>query len=497
MSQAEVLLNQVSRSGAYSASPETEPHIIIGPDRKIMVPDELKRLGVQYDHNIETVVFDCPRYWDDSDMLEMNVYINFERRDRIKGTVPVDAHYMDANDDTMMHFEWTIDKLVTMFAGELRFNVCIKAVDADGNETEHWNSEVCEDCYISEGLEGGSFVEASYPDIITYLRVKMDNILTSGMSVDVMMEKVGTELVVRIVAPENVEEFRIADGLTPYVGENGHWWIGDEDTGALASPSSETFMGKSVYDPQGKATDIFQYVHEYGVSEEERLEWDGKMAPAMYDPQGKATDIFKYVHDFGVADEDRAKWDAKSNFSGDYNDLLNKPTIPEAIEIVNSVEDDSTDKAASAAALKQVYELASDALVGTISSGGGDIAEDTFTTVYGDSIFKWYAMGDLLFIYVKGECSSGSSNGAHCQLENITPLKSTNDGGDLYLAPSIIGTISAYGSSNYTGQIGVHCRCYNDGILSLNLLRPNGIDVSEYNASYEFEGYIIGLCKGY
>lgn len=500
MSQAEALLSQAARSGKYTASPATEPHIVIGQDRVITVPDELKRLGVQFDHNIETVVFDCPRYWDDTDMSTMNVYVNFERRDRARGTIQAENIYIDEADDTMMHFEWTITKFVTMLEGELKFNVCVKRVDEEGEEVEHWNSELCEECYISEGLEAGSFVESSYPDVLTFLRVKMDNILTTGMPVDVTMEKVGTELVVRIVTPENTEypeEFRIADGLTPYVGENGHWWIGDEDTGALASPSSDTFMGKSTYDPQGKATDIFQYVHDHGVSEEERLEWDGKMSPAMYDPQGKATDVFQYVHEHGVAEEDREKWDNKSNFSGDYNDLLNKPTIPAATEIVNSVEDESTDKAASAAALKQVYELASNALVGTISSGSGDIAESNYTTVYSDSMFKWYAMGDLLFIYVKGECSTVNNVAAYCQLNNITPLKSTNDAGDLYLAPSIVGTVESYGSGSYSGPIGVRCRCYDDGVLDLDLLLPNDINPDEYSASFEFEGWIVGLCKGY
>ena len=30
------------------------------------------------------------------------------------------------------------------------------------------------------------------------------------------------------------------DGLTPYIGPNGNWWIGDEDTGEFASYNYET-----------------------------------------------------------------------------------------------------------------------------------------------------------------------------------------------------------------------------------------------------------------
>ena len=55
----------------------SEEHIIIGRDRYITVPEGLKRIAVQYDHNVETVTFDCPRYWDEHDLSTMNIYINY------------------------------------------------------------------------------------------------------------------------------------------------------------------------------------------------------------------------------------------------------------------------------------------------------------------------------------------------------------------------------------------------------------------------------------
>lgn len=30
------------------------------------------------------------------------------------------------------------------------------------------------------------------------------------------------------------------DGLTPYIGKNGHWWIGEKDTGVQAEASENT-----------------------------------------------------------------------------------------------------------------------------------------------------------------------------------------------------------------------------------------------------------------
>lgn len=47
-----------------------------------------------------------------------------------------------------------------------------------------------------------------------------------------------------------------------------------------------------------------------------------------------------------VAIGDKAKWDNKSNFSGDYNDLINKPTIP-IIDVNKKYVDDELDKKAN------------------------------------------------------------------------------------------------------------------------------------------------------
>lgn len=77
MSKAEELLNTLSEDNvmALTAESSTEPHIVIGSDRHIAVPSQLKRIAVQFDHNFETVTFDCPRYWDGHDLSAMDIYI--------------------------------------------------------------------------------------------------------------------------------------------------------------------------------------------------------------------------------------------------------------------------------------------------------------------------------------------------------------------------------------------------------------------------------------
>lgn len=167
---------------------DNEPHIIIDKKRHITVPDELKRIAVQYDHNIETVTFDCPRYWDGIDLAntdEFVIYINYVLSNGDLGSYIVDKTKVeiDDTDSTMMHFPWTISRNVTKAQGGFKFLVCIKAVetttmvDEETGETyegepieiHHWNSELCESMYISEGLEGGEVLTDLDPDFVTYV----------------------------------------------------------------------------------------------------------------------------------------------------------------------------------------------------------------------------------------------------------------------------------------------------------------------------------------
>ena len=166
MSQAEELLTSLNATELLSVESE-EPHIVIDDNRIITVPDKLKRLAVQYDHDIETVTFDCPRYWDDLDMSQMKIYINYLRSDTYTGTYKAQNITVDETDDTIMHFTWTVSKNVSLIFGKIVFLVCVRKTDESGNEVNHWNSELCKDCYVSEGLEvDGEELKELYPDII-------------------------------------------------------------------------------------------------------------------------------------------------------------------------------------------------------------------------------------------------------------------------------------------------------------------------------------------
>ena len=172
MSKADELLNAFAEDGetTYPTNSESEPHIVIGSDRSITVPEELRRIAVQHDHNIETITFDCPRYWDEHDMSRMPVFINYRLPNGKTGAYIADNVRVDENDTSIMHFDWTISGYVTQDPGFISFLVCVKKADIQTAELlNHWNSDLCSQMYISEGMECPTDVILSQVDIITQL----------------------------------------------------------------------------------------------------------------------------------------------------------------------------------------------------------------------------------------------------------------------------------------------------------------------------------------
>ena len=176
-STAEEMLSSLTEEeiAAYTANPDEERHIIVDETRKITVPDELKRIAVQYDHNIETVTFNCIRYWDGHDMSTMHVYINYMLANKALGCYMSEDVTVDPDDENIIHFTWTISRNVTQAIGPITFLVCIKRVDEEGNEVNHWNSELNKEMFVNQGLECGEPISEDYPDIIEQILLKLES----------------------------------------------------------------------------------------------------------------------------------------------------------------------------------------------------------------------------------------------------------------------------------------------------------------------------------
>lgn len=178
MSNATELLNGLTddQVAAYSVNPDTEEHIVIGSNRIITVPAALKKIAVEHDHNVETVTFDCPRYWDGHDMSEWQVYINYILSNGYEDSYPADNVVVDDTDENIMHFSWTISRNVTQVKGAITILVCIKETDEEGNEIRHWNSERNSELTVSAGMECAEKVADEHPDIINDLLTRMSDL---------------------------------------------------------------------------------------------------------------------------------------------------------------------------------------------------------------------------------------------------------------------------------------------------------------------------------
>jgi hypothetical protein len=179
MATAEEILRSVA------LQPDPEGHIIVGGDRFIKIPDSLKRLAVQYDNNMETVTFDCPRYWDNRDMSQMAIYINYMLSNGYTDRYPVGNVRADGD---IMHFDWTISKNVSQVAGTVSFLVCVMKTDGEGNEERHWNSELSQEAYVSKGLEAEEHPALDYPDEVTQLLLRMATVEQINVQADEMRQ---------------------------------------------------------------------------------------------------------------------------------------------------------------------------------------------------------------------------------------------------------------------------------------------------------------------
>ena len=84
-----------------------------------------------------------------------------------------------------------------------------------------------------------------------------------------------------------------------------------------------------------------------------------------------------------------AGWDAKSNFSGNYNDLTNKPTIPTALPNPNALT--------FTGAVTGTYD-GSEALMVDIPSGGGSISLPLLYDLTTSEEVRWIDTGDNAFL---------------------------------------------------------------------------------------------------
>ena len=154
MSLAEEMLATMPLSDDSSTySSDEEPHIVINESRQAIVPNELKTIAVTGDKDIETVTFDCVRFWDEHDLSTFAIYINYVLPNLTKGTYTPSSVYVDANDSRIIHFDWEIKNYMTQVSGGIVFAVSAIKTDSEGNIEYRWSSLQNSDFFVAEGID--------------------------------------------------------------------------------------------------------------------------------------------------------------------------------------------------------------------------------------------------------------------------------------------------------------------------------------------------------
>lgn len=174
---------------------DTDKTLIIDKDlRTITIPSSVKNLGVESDDDVLRLKFSMPRMYGDVDLSDFSIYINYMNAKNTGDVYVVDDKTIA--DDTIT-FSWLVGRVALAYKGNVRFIVCMKLYDSAMEEViKEYNTTIAS-LPVLEGLETSEAAIEQNPDILTYINELIN------MKVDI---------------------------ITPTIGENGNWYLGDTDT---------------------------------------------------------------------------------------------------------------------------------------------------------------------------------------------------------------------------------------------------------------------------
>lgn len=97
--------------------------------RIISIPASIRVLGVESDDDTRHLKFNVPQYYEDLDLSDFKIQINFENaRGRGDFYLVKDVEILDG----MLSFVWEVDRSAFEYEGDVEFNICMKKYDDTG-----------------------------------------------------------------------------------------------------------------------------------------------------------------------------------------------------------------------------------------------------------------------------------------------------------------------------------------------------------------------------
>lgn len=148
----EIKKQQDQQLSGRLAVPSTEPRFIINANtREITVPSALQTVGVTKDHNAETVFFEIDRYFDDVDLFNKTIaiqYINAAGKQYVIG--PTSKNLEEGTGKIV--FGWTLSEDALAQSGKIRFSVRIYSIDEDTKVMNYNLGTKTASVTVAEGL---------------------------------------------------------------------------------------------------------------------------------------------------------------------------------------------------------------------------------------------------------------------------------------------------------------------------------------------------------
>ena len=162
-------------------------HIVDDYDRRFVIDPITRKLTnqtpekntlVQNDHNSERFTFELPRIIEGHDMCTCNSvqvhYINIDSVTKAQsaGVYQVDDLRVDPENDNVVVCSWLVSQNATKHKGLLSFVIRFVCT-IDGSIDYAWNTAVCSDIVVSDGIYNSDVVMEEYADVLSEFEARI------------------------------------------------------------------------------------------------------------------------------------------------------------------------------------------------------------------------------------------------------------------------------------------------------------------------------------
>lgn len=201
---------------------DDDPYFTVDRNKRLVsVPGTQDMIAVNFDENSEVITFKFPRYADGVDLSTKEIYVNYERSDKTRNKAL--CTLIDTSDSYVI-FTWVVSAYATQVEGTLNFNIEFRSVDYRW-QTQPTSLLVYRSLlYTGEALPDQPELLDQYLDMFAELNshppIPGDDGYWRIWSLDTHSYE--------------TSKFPLRagkDGITPHIGDNGNWYLGDTDTG--------------------------------------------------------------------------------------------------------------------------------------------------------------------------------------------------------------------------------------------------------------------------